>query len=55
MGHAESLFHETLHICGLSVEPDNMVPNGALFRYLESACYHWRDPNAPPTRFGPKR
>jgi len=50
LGHAETLFHETLHLCGFSAEPFDMVPQGAWFRYLESACYHWRDPNAPPPR-----
>ncbi len=55
-GFGETIFHESLHICAFgnkADEPDQPTMRASWFRYLEKACFNWRDPNLPP--IGPPR
>jgi hypothetical protein len=55
LGLGETIFHETLHICAFGgTEPSGTGPQAAWFRYLESACYKWRDVGAPPPTYSPR-
>lgn len=48
LGFGETIFHETLHVCGLATEPHLCGPQAAFFRYAEKTCFGWRSPLAPP-------
>ncbi|HEV2845854.1 MAG TPA: hypothetical protein VG477_13460, partial [Thermoanaerobaculia bacterium] len=48
LGFGETIFHETLHVCGLASEPDWCGWQASLFRFAEKTCFGWRSPLAPP-------
>ncbi|HEX6898998.1 MAG TPA: hypothetical protein VF789_04765 [Thermoanaerobaculia bacterium] len=48
LGFGETIFHETLHVCGLATEPHQCGWQASLFRYAEKTCFGWRSPLAPP-------
>jgi len=47
-GFGDTVFHETLHVCGLASEPHWCGPQASFFRYAEKTCFGWRSPLAPP-------
>jgi RHS repeat-associated protein len=56
LGFGETIFHESLHNCAFGNEANEPHHNTVLsswFRYLEKACFNWRDPNLSP--IGPPR
>lgn len=49
LGYGPTIFHETLHHCGLGGDPEIKAPGrpsirASRWRYVEWACFRWRHP-----------